>query len=305
MQGRLRLSLQPACVRSARPLRRGLHRGRLDGGVMAQDAGTVVGSGGGAGRGRLRFGLTGTAGGPAQQVVLGREAERAGWDGFFTWDAISIGEWKTWAPWAILAAVAQATERLTLGAVVFAPGRRLPWEVARDVLTLDHLSAGRLVVPVGLGVSDDAAFSRVRGQGASARDRARLLDECLDFLDRAFTGETFTFEGADRAITDVQFRPLPVQRPRPPVWVVGAWPSDRSMGRAARKDGVLLQRLGGGDPLTPSDVADAVAWVRQRRAELAASGEVTAPDEFDVVLDGTLPTDPAARADRVAALAEA
>ena len=263
---------------------------------MTDDAGT--------GR-RLRFGLTGTEGGPAQQVELAREAERAGWDGFFTWDAISIGAWETWAPWQILAAVAQATERLTLGAVVFAPGRRLPWEVARDVLTLDHLSAGRLVVPVGLGVPDDAAFTRVRGQGRTARDRARLLDECLDFLDRAFTGETFTFEGTDRGIADVQFLPLPVQRPRPPVWVVGAWPSDRSMARAARKDGALLQRLGGGDPMTPSDVADAVAWVRQRRAELAGTGELAEPGAFDVVLDGALPTDPAEREDRVAALAEA
>lgn len=254
---------------------------------------------------RIRFGLTGTAGSPVEQVALAQEAERSGWDGFFSWDAISMGEWETWAPWQLLASAAQATDRITLGAVVFAPGRRLPWEVARDVLTLDHLSGGRLVVPVGLGVPDDAAFSKVRGQGSTARDRARLLDGVLDFLDRAFTGEKFTFESDDHAISDVQFRPLPVQRPRPPVWVVGAWPSDRSMGRAARKDGVLLQRLGGTDPLTPADVAAAVTWLRQRRAELAMTGEVIAPDAFDVVLDGVLPTDPAEREDKVAALAEA
>lgn len=248
----------------------------------------------------MRFGITGTWGRPAELVDVAVEAERAGWDGYFTWDGVSLGDSASWAPWTVLGAAAQATSRVRLGAVVFAPGRRLPWELVRDVLTVDHLSGGRLVLPVGLGVTDDAAVARVRGLPAAARDRATLLDENLDFLTRALTGEKFSFDGVGHGIEDVQFQPLPVQRPRPPVWVIGAWPSDRSLARAARWDGVLLQRLRSEEPWSPEDVARAVARVRELRAEQGLAAE-----PYDVVLDGSLPTDPSERTDRVAALADA
>jgi alkanesulfonate monooxygenase SsuD/methylene tetrahydromethanopterin reductase-like flavin-dependent oxidoreductase (luciferase family) len=248
----------------------------------------------------MRFGITGTWGAPRDMVRLAVEAERAGWDGWFTWDGVSLGEAPSWAPWTLLGAAAAVTSRIRLGAVVFAPSRRQPWELARDVLTVDHLSDGRLVVPVGLGVTDDAAIARVRGLPATARDRARLLDEHLDFLTRAFTGEQFSFDGTAHGITDVRFQPLPVQRPRPPVWVIGGWPSDRSLARAARWDGALLQRVRSEEPLTPDDVARAVRRLHELRSE---QGLPAGP--YDVVLDGTLPTDPAERTDRVAALEEA
>jgi alkanesulfonate monooxygenase SsuD/methylene tetrahydromethanopterin reductase-like flavin-dependent oxidoreductase (luciferase family) len=248
----------------------------------------------------MRFGITGTWGAPDELVELAVEAERAGWDGWFTWDGVSLGDSPSWAPWTMLGAAARATTKVRLGAVVFAPGRRLPWELVRDVLTVDHLSGGRLVLPVGLGVTDDAAVARVRGLPSAARDRAALLDESLDFLGRALTGEAFSFDGARHGIEDVRFLPRPVQRPRPPVWVIGGWPSDRSLARAARWDGVLLQRVRSDEPLTPADVRQAVARVRELRAEAGLLAE-----PYDVVLDGTLPTDPNERADRVAALADA
>lgn len=248
----------------------------------------------------MRFGITGTWGSPSELLEVAVEAERAGWDGWFTWDGVSLGDSPSWAPWTLLGAAAQATSRLRLGAVVFAPARRLPWELVRDVLTVDHLSGGRLVLPVGLGVTDDAAVARVRGLSPAARDRAALLDESLAFLDRALSGEKFSFDGAAHGIEDVQFQPLPVQRPRPPVWVIGGWPSDRSLARAARWDGVLLQRVRSEEPWTPEDVARAVTRVRELRAEQGLPAE-----PYDVVLDGTLPTDAAERSDHLAALAEA
>lgn len=248
----------------------------------------------------MRFGITGTWGSPRELVEHAIAAEAAGWDGWFTWDGVSLGASPSWAPWTVLGAVATATERLRLGAMVFAPARRQPWELVRDVLTTDHLSDGRLVLPVGLGVTDDAAVGRVRGLPSTPRDRARLLDEHLDFLVRALTGEPVAFDGSQHGIDGAVFRPLPLQRPRPPVWVVGGWPSDRSLARAARWDGVVLQRLRSLDPLTPRDVAAATARVLELRAEAGLAGE-----PFDVVLDGQLPADPAQRTDQVAALAEA
>jgi alkanesulfonate monooxygenase SsuD/methylene tetrahydromethanopterin reductase-like flavin-dependent oxidoreductase (luciferase family) len=248
----------------------------------------------------MRFGITGTWGSPGDMIRVAVEAERAGWDGWFTWDGVSLAGFPSWAPWTLLGAAAAVTSRVRLGAVVFAPSRRQPWELARDVLTVDHLSGGRLVVPVGLGETRDAAIARVRGLPSSARERAQLLDEHLDFLSQALAGAQFSFDGTAHGITDVQFQPLPVQRPRPPVWVVGAWARDPGRAPAAPGGGIRGQRLQSLDPLGPEDVARAVERVRELRAEQGLAAE-----PYDVVVDGRLPTDRAERSDRLAALAEA
>ena len=57
----------------------------------------------------------------------------------------------TYDPWVVMAAMAMRTERVTLGAIVTPPARRRPWKLAREAMTLDRLSGGRLVLPVGLG----------------------------------------------------------------------------------------------------------------------------------------------------------
>lgn len=112
----------------------------------------------------MRYGFVGSFGTVAEQVALAREVEAAGWDGYFTWDAISLGTDATWDPFALLGAVAASTERITLGALVFAVPRRSPWELARQALTVDHLSGGRLVLPMGVGVTEDRAVAGVSGR---------------------------------------------------------------------------------------------------------------------------------------------
>jgi alkanesulfonate monooxygenase SsuD/methylene tetrahydromethanopterin reductase-like flavin-dependent oxidoreductase (luciferase family) len=253
----------------------------------------------------MRYGLVGSYGTAAQTLRLAQEAEAAGWDGFFTWDGISVGPMDTWDPWTLLGALAVSTERIRLGAMIFPLARRRPWKVARETITVDHLSGGRLVLPVGLGAVDDGGFARVSGEATTARERAERLDDALAILERAWTGEVFSFAGRHHTVADLQFRPRPVQRPRIPVWTVAAWPSERSMGRAARWDGVLPQSRTSRDALTPDDVRDVVAWVTQRRRQLAE----TEPDRhlgtFDVVVEGVLPDDPSAAAAHVRAYAAA
>lgn len=239
----------------------------------------------------------GSTGSAAELVEIARAADAAGWDGFFTWDAISVGEIETWDPWALLAAVAVRTERIRLGALVFAPARRRPWKLAREAVTVDHLSGGRLLLPVGLGVPDDGGFSRVNGEATTMRERAERLDELLAVCDLAWRGERFSFDGAHYRVRDLLIAPPPVQRPRVPVWPVGGWPSPRSMARAARWDGVVLQRTGSEDPLSPADVADAVRWVADHRPQGMAG--------YDVAVQDALPDDAAAARDLVAAYAEA
>lgn len=264
----------------------------------------------------MRFGIVGSFGAAEQIVALGAAAEEHGWDGFFSWDAISLtvpeaanplGAVAAWDPMTILGAVAARTSRITLGALIFAVPRREPWKLAREALTVDHLSGGRLVLPGGIGVADDAGVTGVRGGLRSVRDRARAMDESLEFLARSWTGEPFEHDGQFYGISQVQIVPPPVTRGRIPVWPVGVWPAPRSMRRAARWDGVVLQRGADSDgegSLRPDEVADAVAWLREERDRLRSAGTPVA-EQFDVVVEGELPADRAEAGAQVRAYAEA
>ena len=101
-----------------------------------------------------------TSGDPRTAAELAALAEEQGWDGVFTWDGVALGSMDTYDPWVLLAAMAMRTERVRLGAIVTPPSRRRPWKLARETMTLDRLSNGRLVLPVGLGALDDGAFAR-------------------------------------------------------------------------------------------------------------------------------------------------
>lgn len=262
----------------------------------------VPGVRGGAYGRRMRHAFVGSYGSADQIVEMAVEAERAGWDAFFTWDGISIGAIDTFDPWVLLGAIAARTERIRLGAQVFSLARRRPWKVARESVTVDRLSGGRLVMPVGLGAVEDGGYSRVSGEVTAARDRAERLDDCLDFLAKAWTGETFSHDGPVYQATDLVFRPTPVQQPRIPVWVVGLWPAPRSMQRAARWDGVIVQPRDE-DPFalaTPEHVRDVVAWLGENLPERAPG----APP-FDVVVEGVSVDDREAATARVRALEEA
>jgi alkanesulfonate monooxygenase SsuD/methylene tetrahydromethanopterin reductase-like flavin-dependent oxidoreductase (luciferase family) len=245
----------------------------------------------------MRYGIVLTTGDPRTAAELAARAEDAGWDGVFTFDAIAIGDDPMFDPWVTLSAIAMRTEQVVLGAIVFAPSRRRPWKLAREAASLDVLSNGRLVLPVGLGALDDAAFGNV-GEPVEARARAELLDETLAILDGLWSGEPFAFDGAHYRFGPMTFRPTPVQRPRIPIWVVGAWPHARSMHRAARWDGVVVQVPGDDAQATLDVLDDVTAWLRVARATAASSpGGAPAPWPFEVVVEGVTPAkDPPAAA---------
>ena len=187
----------------------------------------------------MNYGVIITGGPLREQVELARAAEGAGWDGVFTWDGIHVGDdIDVHDPWAVMAAFAMVTERVRLGAIIQPLARRKHWEVARQSTTIDRLSNGRLVLPVGLGAVDDAGFGRV-GEVTDRRIRAERLDESLRILQGLWSGERFGFNGRHFRFESMAFRPTPVQRPRIPIWVVGLWSSERSMQRVARYDGYL------------------------------------------------------------------
>jgi alkanesulfonate monooxygenase SsuD/methylene tetrahydromethanopterin reductase-like flavin-dependent oxidoreductase (luciferase family) len=235
----------------------------------------------------VRYGIILTAGDIHQMVDMAREAEDAGWDGVFYWDAIAIpGMAPIYDPWVTLAAFAMRTERVRLGNIISPPSRRRPWKLARETATLDHLSGGRLVLPVGLGALDDVGFGGV-GEATDARTRAELLDESLEILTRAWSGEPFRHSGKHYQTAEMTLRPPSLQQPRIPIWVVGVWPRPKSVDRALRYDGIVPQvAVEGGGPgrVTPDEVRAIADVARERRGE---------GSPFDIVVGDVSPGDDA------------
>ncbi|CAA9411314.1 MAG: hypothetical protein AVDCRST_MAG22-1906 [uncultured Rubrobacteraceae bacterium] len=244
----------------------------------------------------MRYGFVIPIGGPREVAELAREVEEAGWDGAFYWDGIAVGEMETYDPWVVMAAMAMRTGRVRIGATLTPPARRRPWKLARETMTLDHLSDGRLVLPVGLGAVDDGGFSKV-GEPTDRKTRARRLDESLEILAGLWSGEPFSYNGEHYRLEEMTFRPSTVQRPRVPIWVVGAWPSERSMNRALRYDGVLVATVGPGSPgVTPETVREIKEY----------AGERGRGDDFEIVWEGETPGgDPVTAASIVRPYAEA
>jgi alkanesulfonate monooxygenase SsuD/methylene tetrahydromethanopterin reductase-like flavin-dependent oxidoreductase (luciferase family) len=234
-------------------------------------------------------------------AALAADAEAAGWDGFFVWDHLTfVKAWKLRIadPWLLLAGVALATERLRLGPMVTPLGRRRPWKVARETVTLDRLSGGRLVLGVGLGSPAEDEYGSF-GEPTDPVVRAELLDEGLEVLTRLWSGETVSFRGRHYRVDQVAFQPTPVQRPRIPIWVAGVWPRRRPLRRAARFDGSFPLKVDPDGEQVPLDDGD----LRALLAVVGGYRESDAP--FDVVLGGTTPDDPAAARAVIEPLTEA
>jgi alkanesulfonate monooxygenase SsuD/methylene tetrahydromethanopterin reductase-like flavin-dependent oxidoreductase (luciferase family) len=233
---------------------------------------------------------------------LAADAEAAGWDGFFVWDHLAFV--KAWRlpiadPWVLLTAVALATERLRFGPMVTPLPRRRPWKLARETVTLDRLSGGRLVLGVGLGAPPEDEYGTF-GEPTDPAVRAAMLDEGLEVLTRLWSGETVSFQGRHYRVNQVAFQPTPVQRPRIPIWVAGAWPRPGPLRRAARFDGSCPLKVDAAGELAvfgPEELRELLAVVRRHRADPAAP--------FDVLLGGTTPETPAAARAMLEPLAEA
>jgi alkanesulfonate monooxygenase SsuD/methylene tetrahydromethanopterin reductase-like flavin-dependent oxidoreductase (luciferase family) len=194
----------------------------------------------------MRYGLNLPAGyacaDPLLLAELARAAESAGWDAVFVEDYI-VYQGKatvpTCDPWVALAAMALATRHVQLGTMVTPLPRRRPWKVAREAATLDQLSGGRLILGVGSGDSGDLSFLEF-GEEASPRARAAMLDEGLEVLAGMWSGCPFSYDGRHYQVAENTFLPTPLQTPRIPVWVGGAYPNLGPLRRAAHWDGAAL-----------------------------------------------------------------
>lgn len=174
---------------------------------------------------------------PRLVARLAGRAEEAGWDGFFLWDHVFyVGVDELADPWVTLAAVAGATERLVLGPMVTPLARRRMPKLARETVTLDRLSGGRLVFGVGLGSDRTGEFDRP-GEEPDARKRAIALDEGLATLSDLWAGATI------------------------PIWVGSVGLSPAPLRRAARWDGWVPVAVD-----SPDQFAEGVATIEALRA---------------------------------------
>ena len=235
----------------------------------------------------VRTGVVISAATSREFADLAVAAEKAGWDAIFTWEAV----WGQDA-WMTLTAAAMLTERIRLGTMLTPLPRIRPWDLAGRVATLDNLSEGRAQLAVGMGALHDGWLAFEADEGRKVR--AEKLDEGLAIYDGLMRGQPYSFSGRHYQVrpTDFMPPPMPVQRPRVPVWVVAAHPSRPSLRRAALWDGLLATKVGfaADTPFGPADLAEVGAAVRELReqAGLTWAG-------YDVVAEGV--SEPGAAAD--------
>ena len=230
---------------------------------------------------------------------LCRLAEEMGWDGCFVGDAIWCED-----PMIGLAAAAMLTDRIRLGTMVTPVPLRKPWKLASESVALDHLCNGRLT----LGLATGAAWMGWRAfpdEVTDARQRAEMLDETIDILTLLYARRPFDYDGRHYQVQltrldEQYYPPKPQQQPRIPLWCVGIWPQMKSMRRALKCDGVIVEKPplhGQEQPVTPADIAAIRAFVQDNRA-------ATTP--FDIVVVGkSLSLEPVQREATLLALAEA
>lgn len=250
----------------------------------------------------VRYGIVVTDRDPRRFAELARAAEDAGWDAVFSWESVSGLD-----AWVALTAAAVATERIRLGTMLTPLPRWRPWDLARVTTSLDLLSGGRVILPVGLGAvtPEWTAFEADQGR----RTRAELLDENLDVLVGLWSGEPFTYAGTHHTVNAVERGPFAppatVQRPHIPVWCVGLAGARRSMARAVRCDGLLpnFRPPEGVAPETYDAAVDEYAAIAREALDLRADAGLTGA--YDLVGEAGYPIDEWNRAvERAAALAE-
>jgi alkanesulfonate monooxygenase SsuD/methylene tetrahydromethanopterin reductase-like flavin-dependent oxidoreductase (luciferase family) len=234
----------------------------------------------------LNLPIGGQAAHPRILAGFAAAAEDAGWDAVFVEDYIvyqNRQDLPAYDPWVSLAAMAVATSRVRLGTMVTPVARRRPWKLARETVTLDHLSGGRLTLCIGVGDADDVTYAAF-GEETDIRVRAGIVDEALDVLAGLWSGRPFSYQGRHFQVSKVTCLPAPVQQPRIPVWIGGAFPNRGPLRRAARWDGACLypaaepgSSTDSEEPLLPGQIAAIRSFVGAHR---------TGPGPFDIVAGG-------------------
>ncbi|MFP1155475.1 LLM class flavin-dependent oxidoreductase [Mycobacterium sherrisii] len=223
--------------------------------------------------------LFGALADPHAMADIAVAAEQSGWDGLFVWDHVLSpieGHWEIADPWVVLAAVAVVTDRIRLGPMVTPLPRRRVLKLARETVTLDRLSGGRLIVGLGAGGDVGREYSAF-GEDPDAHRLSRVLDEGTAVLTSLWSGEPVNHRGSLVA-EGVEAIPGPVQQPRIPLWFGTARTTGGPVQRAARYDGIFPLAA---DAAGVAQIAAAVAQLRGGREGFDVAVAVRPGDDLD------------------------
>jgi alkanesulfonate monooxygenase SsuD/methylene tetrahydromethanopterin reductase-like flavin-dependent oxidoreductase (luciferase family) len=156
-----------------------------------------------------------------------RFAEDVGFDGAWGFDhfqpVYGEGPGETFEGMTTLAALTGVTSRIRLGLLVTGVTYRHPSVFAAQALTIDHASHGRLELSLGAAWFDQEHIE-LGIPFPPTRDRFDLLEDALEIVTRLFTGDVVSYDGRVVSLRGARLRPLPVQRPHPPIWIGGSGP---------------------------------------------------------------------------------
>jgi alkanesulfonate monooxygenase SsuD/methylene tetrahydromethanopterin reductase-like flavin-dependent oxidoreductase (luciferase family) len=166
-----------------------------------------------------------------------RHAEDTGYGYYFIIEHQSTTYPGVTAPNVFLAAVAQATERIRLGAMVYQLPFHHPVRLAQDIATLDRISGGRVEFGLGYGV----AVGEFESWGVDFAQRREMGVEAMEIICQAWRGEPFSYAGRYWTFKDAIAQPTPQQQPHPRIWM-GAH-SNASFDYAAEMNFDLAQNI--------------------------------------------------------------
>jgi alkanesulfonate monooxygenase SsuD/methylene tetrahydromethanopterin reductase-like flavin-dependent oxidoreductase (luciferase family) len=176
---------------------------------------------------------------PLERWPLSREkwrrAEELGFYAAYIYDHLSWPHFRD-QPWfasiPTLAAAAVETSTIRLGTLVTTPNFRHPVPLAKDLLSVDDISAGRLTIGIGAGVHDNDA-TVLGGDAWSARERMDRFVNFVDLLDELLREDITTHPGSFYSANEARMLPGTVQQPRPPFCIAAT--GKRGMDVAARR----------------------------------------------------------------------
>jgi alkanesulfonate monooxygenase SsuD/methylene tetrahydromethanopterin reductase-like flavin-dependent oxidoreductase (luciferase family) len=193
-----------------------------------------------------------------------REVERLGFDGLFTGEHL-VYHRPVWDGVTMCAAMAAATQRISVGAAALIAPLRHPTLLAKELAGVDRIADGRLLVALGVGGDYPREFDAV---GVPLDRRGRRTTETVEILKRYFSGERFSYAGEIFRLEDVSIDPPPARPGGPPLWIAGR-------GEATRRRAALL-----GDGFLPYMVTPERSgrWFAELRSTATAAGRELGDD---------------------------
>jgi alkanesulfonate monooxygenase SsuD/methylene tetrahydromethanopterin reductase-like flavin-dependent oxidoreductase (luciferase family) len=125
--------------------------------------------------------------------------------------------------WTALAALANATSKIRIGTLVTSIPFRNPAVLARQAMTVDQISNGRLEIGIGAGAPGliDPSYKMIGVDDWSPKERVERLKEQVEIIDTLLRNTTSSYDGKYYTLKDTVMAPGPVQKPRPPITVAG------------------------------------------------------------------------------------